>query len=225
MNETSTESILNLLTKDNIYYRGARTEMMDFIPKCAKTAVDIGCAEGCFGASLKALGMEVWGVEMNPDAAAIAKEKLDKVLIGDVFNLINDLPAGYFDCIICNDVLEHLVDPYTLLLNLKSRLSRNGVVVCSIPNVRYYPNLIKLLIEKQWKYEDMGILDKTHLRFFTEKSIRDTFDALDYDIVKLSGINANTFTWQLKILNFILRDQLSDTKYIHFACVAKPRNR
>jgi len=120
--------------------------------------------------------------------------------------------------------LEHLADPYTVLFNIKTKLNKNGVVVSSIPNVRYYSNLKKLLIDKQWQYEDLGILDKTHLRFFTEKSIKDTFDRLGYEIVKLSGINAFNPTWKFKLLNIITLGNLSDTKFAQFGCIAKNKN-
>lgn len=224
MIQTASKNICDLSAKPDDYYNTPRTDMMDFIPRDAKRVADIGCGEGCFGTQLKALGMEVWGVEMHMDSAYIAKKCLDKVLVGDVLNLLNDLPNDYFDCIIFNDVLEHLVDPYTILLNIKTKLNRNGVVVCSIPNVRYFYNLKKLLIDKQWRYEDCGILDKSHLRFFTEKSIKDTFDRLGYDIVQLSGINALTPTWKFKLLNIITCGHFMDTKFLQFACTAKSRN-
>lgn len=112
------------------YYRQARTVMLDFIPEGTKRVADVGCGEGCFGEQLKSKGIEVWGVELNPEAAEIAKKRLDKVISGDICGILDHLPDHHFDCIVFNDVLEHLPDPFSLLRDIKSKLSAQGVVVC-----------------------------------------------------------------------------------------------
>ncbi|MCX6778936.1 MAG: class I SAM-dependent methyltransferase, partial [Candidatus Magasanikbacteria bacterium] len=189
----------------------------------AKKILDVGCGMGLFGEQLKKkLNAEVWGMELDNKSGLVAKEKINRVLIGDVFQLINDLPNTYFDCIVFNDILEHLADPFSLLSRIKEKLSTNGVIVCSIPNVRYFINLKNLLVQKQWKYEDAGILDKTHLRFFTQKSIVDMFESLDYKIIKMEGINPIN-SWKFTLLNILSLRYLSDTEYLQFACVAKPK--
>lgn len=215
---------MNNLEKTKEYYSYARPEMVDFVPKETKRILDVGCGEGLFVMSLKKNNnnLETWGVEMNPEIAEIAKTNLDKVLVGDIFTIINGLPDSYFDCIVFNDVLEHMADPYIVLKNIKTKLRNNGVIVCSIPNVRHVRVLRDLLFKKQWKYEDIGILDRTHLRFFTKKSIIDMFNDLDYQILKISGING-TKIWQFLPINIITLGLFSDSRYIQFACVARPK--
>ena len=213
---------LNLQTKPQEYFHQKRPEMLEFIPITAEKILDIGCGAGIFGQDLKNKQQaEVWGIEFDTQAGQEARGNLDKVLIGDVNELINQLPDQYFDCIICNDILEHLVDPYGLLRKLKNKLAGTGVIACSLPNVRYLPNLINLCWKKQWHYEDQGILDKTHLRFFTQKSINEMFKDLDYKIIKLQGINPIN-SWKFKLLNFIFCNTIADTKFLQFACLVKP---
>src|SRR4030067_687595 len=137
---------------------------------------------GCFsGERRKTRQAEVWGIEADSNAAEKAKSKTDKVLHGDVNVLIDDLPDDYFDCIVSNDVLEHLVDPYEVLTRLKGKLSGKGVIVASIPNVRHISVLKDLILKKQWRYADDGILDRTHLRFFTRRSILGMFEGLGFE--------------------------------------------
>lgn len=90
-------------------------------------------------------------------------------MIGEIEQYINELPDNYFNAITCNDVLEHIFEAEDLLLQLKSKLKSGGVLVSSIPNVRYLNNLIHVLFEKDFRYEDEGIRDKTHMRFYTQK--------------------------------------------------------
>jgi 2-polyprenyl-3-methyl-5-hydroxy-6-metoxy-1,4-benzoquinol methylase len=209
--------------KQDGYYNYERRDMLEFVPAQARTILDVGCASGAFGQVLKkAKNMEVWGVEMNEEAARSASEKLDRVLTGDVARVMTSIPEEYFDCVVFNDVLEHLVDPYSVLLSVKSKLRKDGVVVCSLPNIRYYRQLRELLVHKQWRYEDAGILDRTHLRFFTERSIKDMFRDLDFDIVLFRGMNAMR-SRNLKLLNALLFGALSDARYAKFACVVKPK--
>ena len=81
------------------------------------------------------------------------------------------LPDNNFDVVIFNDVLEHFENPWAVLENVKTKLNASGVVVASIPNVAYITNLVELILKKDWRYKpEGGILDKTHLRFFTKKS-------------------------------------------------------
>jgi 2-polyprenyl-3-methyl-5-hydroxy-6-metoxy-1,4-benzoquinol methylase len=215
--------ISDMSKKNDKYYKYTRPEIIDLIPKTAKKILDVGCGAGFFGEQLKyKLNAEVWGIELNNEAATLAKEKINKVLIGDVFDLINKLPDFYFDCIVFNDILEHLTDPYSILLKTKNKLNKNGVIVCSIPNIRYFFTLKDLLLKKQWKYEDAGILDKTHLRFFTKNSITDMFNDLNFTIIKMHGIN-EIKTWKFNLINVLLFGYLSDTRYLQFACVVKPK--
>ena len=216
---------LDLSIKPAGYYTQTRPEMTNFVPKNASKILEVGCGEGLFGGQLKQkLHAEVWGVELDNNAAALAQKKLDKVLVGDISQLISRLPEAYFDCVVFNDVLEHLVDPFSVLLQIKPKLNADGVVVCSVPNVRYISVLKQLLVKKQWKYEGEGVLDKTHLRFFTQKSLIDTFNSLGYEILKIEGINAMPF-WKFKLLNILSLGYLSDTQYLQLACVAKPTER
>jgi len=206
------------------YYAQSRKEMLPYMPSQVKRLLDLGCHKGAFGFLIKLLfGAEVWGIELLEDDARKAARQLDKVITGDINIVMSDLPDHYFDCITCNDVLEHLVDPYSVLTALKSKLTAGGVIICSLPNVRYWDNLKNLLLRKQWKYMDHGILDRTHLRFFTELSLRDTFTSLGFDIVRMEGINP-TGSSNLKLFNFLTFGALSDAKYLQFACVIRPKS-
>jgi 2-polyprenyl-3-methyl-5-hydroxy-6-metoxy-1,4-benzoquinol methylase len=206
------------------YFRNPRSEMIGFIPENAKKILDVGCGEGFFGYKLKReINAKIWGIEIDRTAAESAQKKLDKVMVGDISKTIIELPDTYFDCVIFNDVLEHLIDPFTILIRIKRKLSKNGLVISSIPNIRYYDQVKSLLLKKEWKYEDSGILDKTHLRFFTKKSILDMFESTGYDILNLCGINP-TKSKNYRILNLLLLGSISDMKYLQFACVARPRN-
>jgi 2-polyprenyl-3-methyl-5-hydroxy-6-metoxy-1,4-benzoquinol methylase len=214
----------NLDNRPASYYQGARDEMLRFIPEDAGTVLEIGCGGGNFGYRLKQRGArEVWGVEIVEAAGQKAQKLLDKVLIGDIAAVIDQLPEAYFDFIVFNDVLEHMVDPYDVLNRIKAKISPNGVVVSSIPNIRYYWTFRELLVYGEWEYEESGILDSTHLRFFTAKSILKMYDRLGYEVLRHEGINPITQQPRIyRLANLLLRRRLSDMLYIEFVSVAKP---
>ena len=211
--------------KPDNYYQNAREEVFAFLPSHPATVLDVGCGQGQFGANVRQrLGSAVWGIELEADAAKVAEGRLDRVLCGDVAALIDDLPAGLFDVVVFNDALEHLVDPYDVLARMRSRLAPDGVVVSSIPNIRFWPVLYALLAHKSWEYEESGILDRTHLRFFTETSIRAMYERLGYEVLRHEGINpAPRLPMRFRIANALLRGRLEDTRFTQFVTVARPR--
>jgi SAM-dependent methyltransferase len=213
----------------NVYAGSVRREMLDFIPRHAKRILEVGCSVGNFGELLKMeLGAEVWGVEADEKACSIAADKIDRAVCG-LFSPGLALPRAAFDCVVFNDVLEHMVDPYSALAHAKELLSSGGVLVASIPNVRYFGNIWNLLVRKTWDYSDTGILDRTHLRFFTERSIRSTFDSLGYDILRIAGINAVDYAdpdlrQRFRVLNLLTFKSIGDMRWMQFAVVARPRS-
>jgi 2-polyprenyl-3-methyl-5-hydroxy-6-metoxy-1,4-benzoquinol methylase len=213
----------DLYSKPEGYYYQVRPEMIEFVPENARTMLDVGCGDGLFGLQIKKkYRTEVWGIELDADSAKNAQKNLDKVFTGDICLLIDSLPDGYFDCVIFNDVLEHLIDPYGVLIRVKNKLSKNGVVVCSIPNFRFFYSLRDFLVSKDWKYEDEGIFDKTHLRFFTYKSIKRMFHSLDFEILRIQGLS-EIKSWKFKLLDLLSFGYLADTRYVQYACVARPK--
>jgi len=164
------------------YYSYSRPEVRNLIvPGCSKV-LDVGCGEGNLGKALKEeRDCEVWGVEINPRVAEVASDNLDKVIVGDYEKIVEDLPSGYFDCVIFADVLEHFVDPWGALKKTKRILKNGGQIVASVPNVRHW-SVIKALLEGKWEYQEAGILDRTHLRFFTASSLVRMFKEIGFNI-------------------------------------------
>ena len=209
--------------KSTGYFESQREDMLQYIPHNTKTSLEFGCGTGGFSALVKTtFEAEAWAVEINEEIAQEAAKKLDRVIIGDAMESLNEITDHYFDCIILFDILEHLYDPTSLLGALKTKLSHEGVIVASIPNIRYYSTLKQLVIHGNWDYTDQGILDRTHLRFFTRKSMVKMFNSLDYRILQMDGIHP-TPSRTFKILNTLLLNSISDVRYKHFAIVVKPR--
>jgi 2-polyprenyl-3-methyl-5-hydroxy-6-metoxy-1,4-benzoquinol methylase len=178
------------MTEDREYFGHVRPEMHQFIPDRRRAVLDIGCGEGRFAASIPGVE-ELWGVEPDAKSAAMAATFMHKVLHGLYDDIEPELPDGYFDVVICNDVIEHMIDHDSFLNRIKKKIAPGGVIVGSVPNVRYFKNLFDTLILKDWDYKDEGILDRTHLRYFTVKSLTRTLLANGYQIDLIRPINAN----------------------------------
>ena len=148
-------------------YENPRPELAARVPRHARRILDLGCASGALGASLKARQpCHVLGVELVPGLAARAQEHLDEVLVADLEALnFSELPRA--DCLVCGDVLEHLVAPERVLADAAGLLAPGGTVVVSLPNVRYWETFWQLGAKGTWPRRSVGIFDRTHLRWFT----------------------------------------------------------
>lgn len=215
---------LNIKNKDESYYQHDRREMMAFIPLNAKHILEIGCGNGAFGKLIKERqDCTYWGIEPQKELAALAQKNLD-VFLSNTLEKCHDLPDKYFDCIIFNDVLEHMIDPSSIIKNCKSILAQNGHIVSSIPNIRHIPYLYRLSYKGEFEYEDAGIMDNTHLKFFTSKSIVNLFRRHGFEIVKHEGINRfvpNKFSFILSFLLLLGIKKFEDTAYQQFATQAR----
>ncbi|MEW6196931.1 MAG: class I SAM-dependent methyltransferase [Bacteroidota bacterium] len=176
----------------NEYFKEERSEMLQYLPTNFRNVLEIGCGEGIFLSSLTNC-TEKWGIEPNKKAASKAATKLDKIFNLTYEESLHSLPDNYFDLVICNDVIEHLKDHDYFFESIKTKMTPNSFLVGSIPNVRYFENMARFIISKDWEYQDDDILDRTHLRFFTEKSLLRIFREHNYKIEKFRGINKLTF--------------------------------
>jgi 2-polyprenyl-3-methyl-5-hydroxy-6-metoxy-1,4-benzoquinol methylase len=204
------------------YYAYTRPELLPFIPKTIKKALDVGCGSGSFGQTLKRnFNCEVWGIEPDTEAAKKGVGLIDKMIINSFSANMPELEGMKFDCIFFNDVLEHLAEPEKALAYCKALLNNEGCIIASMPNIRWYPVVLSLLKYKDFKYQNAGVMDKTHLRFFTLKSMRRLFENTGYRIITAQGINKDTAYHLFNVLNFLLFNSQWDMKYPQFAIVAK----
>lgn len=175
--------------KEASYYSHLNVALLEAVPPHAATVLEVGCGAGTLGAALKQRRPEakVFGVELNPAAAAQAARALDLVLCCPVEQADLRFLHGQVDCIVYGDVLEHLTDPWGVLAAHRALLAPGGVVVASIPNVQHW-SLIEHLLRGHWTYSDHGLLDDTHVRFFTYYSIGDLFERAGLAIHRTLGL-------------------------------------
>ena len=213
-----------LFEKESIYYTEGRKELLKYIPDNSKSILDIGCSSGYFLNNFKNTQIYTVGIEPDLNSAIVAKDNAD-LIINSEFNaksvqeLLSQSSIKEFDCIFFNDVLEHLYDPWEAIELCKSLLSSSGVIIASIPNLLFYSNIWNILKTQDFKYEAAGIMDITHIRFFTKKAIIRMFEAKQYSIKKIEGLNPVT-SLKFKLANFLLFDKITDLRFMQFVVIA-----
>ncbi len=178
--------------KSKDYYNNPRLDLIGLIPQNINNIIlEIGTGSGDTLVEIKKLKLarEVVGVElMNLMGSQQENSEIDRLIIGNIEEIELDLPENYFDVIICGDVIEHLIDPWNVLRKLHKHLKDNGIIIVSIPNIREYHILYRILILADFKYGDRGILDRTHLRFFCKKNIISLLTSTMYTPVSIYSI-------------------------------------
>ncbi|MHA1377704.1 MAG: class I SAM-dependent methyltransferase [Candidatus Helarchaeota archaeon] len=144
----------------------AHSKILEFIGN-NKTILEVGCATGYLTRKFKEKNCKVTGIEIDPNSAEFAKPYCEQFIVGDIEEM-SDLPLekSYFDFILFADVLEHLKYPLKTLVKLKRYLKSNGRIFVSLPNVANYRVRLNLLVGR-FDYTEIGLLDKSHIRFFT----------------------------------------------------------
>jgi 2-polyprenyl-3-methyl-5-hydroxy-6-metoxy-1,4-benzoquinol methylase len=166
-------------------YESAREDLLPLVPLNAIDILDIGCARGRFGEVLKnRQRCRVTGLDSDGALLDIAQTRLDNVIAGDIEKVVDGGISGRFDCIVCGDVLEHVNDPWQVVIGLRRYLKMGGMVVASVPNVANWAVVYEML-HGRWDYVPFTILSGTHLRFFTKDTLRECFEDAGYRITNL----------------------------------------
>jgi len=163
--------------KEPAYFSNVRMDIISLLPVDPQQKIlEIGAGSGNTLVYIKEkkIAAEVMGVELlHIPGSNQQNAVIDNFQIADIENETITAPKEFFDVIICADVLEHLADPWTMVDKMAGHLKSNGLMVVSIPNIREIKTMFKILFNGDFKYDPSGgILDKTHLRFFCKKNIR-----------------------------------------------------
>jgi 2-polyprenyl-3-methyl-5-hydroxy-6-metoxy-1,4-benzoquinol methylase len=159
-----------------------------------------GVSSGYLAAALTDAGRIVDGAEIDPGAAESARRVCETVIVGDLQQLGADALTRDYDVFLFGDTLEHLPDPAALLTRLRPRLKAGGVVVVSVPNIANWAMRLSLLLGR-FRYTDRGILDRTHLRFFTKRTLVELLEVSGYRVIELRasvpvpGVTARWLCW------------------------------
>lgn len=208
----------------NDYFRHERKSLSIHIPFGSHRVLDVGCGAGYFGAYLKKSGKaeEVYGVELFKDAADEAAHNLDGVICADLDSLdLSTLRSEWgdqaYDYIVCADVLEHVKNPWKTLAALTELLGTNGKIVVSLPNVRHWSVLVPLLFRGQWEYQEAGILDRTHLRFFTKATACKLVQSAGFRTLSITSLIGGRWRTLSKVSAHLLDEFLA----VQFVLVAE----
>jgi len=164
------------------------------------SVLDLGAADGSVARVLKGLGCRVWGVEIDPVAADLARSICEEVVVGDLqtLDMVECFANQQFDVVLLLDILEHLSDPVSVLEGLKPILADGGWAVISLPNVAH-TSLRLSLLEGRFTYTDTGLLDRTHLRFFDRAGVDDLLASAGWGMFDLVRVTRRLGTTEITI--------------------------
>ena len=176
------------------YYESINENLLALLPTNARTVVEVGCSAGRFAAAYQAINPTVRyiGLELDKDVAKKATRQISDVIVGNIeednvfaaFEAV--LGDAEIDVLVFGDVLEHLIDPWKILSRFQILMALNAYCVACIPNISHW-SVVEDLIRGKWNYANSGLLDVTHLRFFTKDSIIALFEKTGWQVETLSG--------------------------------------
>lgn len=210
----STQTVLD-------YYSQPRLDVLNLVPREARSILECGCGFGNLAREIKKRQKcKIYGIELNADAKEKAENIFDKLVIGDLEKIDLFIYNDKFDCIIYADILEHLIDPWKLLAEHVQYLENQGTVIVSIPNIRNLQLLKKLVFKGEWNYTTHGLLDMTHLRFFTLKSAVKMLHDVGLKIEIISK-NCDTYSFLHKLILLLPTLIMPELKVCQWLIVAK----
>ena len=168
---------------DQTYYSRSRTWPSIFGIRSGTKILDVGCGRGNLGSYLQTTyGSEVTGLEIIKDNFHVASTVLHEAHLGDIESMDMSVLGSRFDYVIFSDSLEHMLEPKAVLERIRDLMAENGHLLISMPNIRNFRVTIPLVFSDQWDYQDEGLLDRTHLRFFTCTSICKLIEQCGYKV-------------------------------------------
>jgi 2-polyprenyl-3-methyl-5-hydroxy-6-metoxy-1,4-benzoquinol methylase len=191
MRGTAKENLADTyLEKAGYYFQFTRTDLIDLLPKGRSFShvAEVGASGGYTLLYLKEKGIaqKVTGIELLELPGTEQKNPaIDNFLIANIEQMDSDLFTEAFDVVICGDVLEHLANPWAVRDKLLKWLKPGGYFLASIPNIREYKTVLKILLRGTFTYEEGGVMDKTHLRFFCKKNILELMGANGLKVEKI----------------------------------------
>ena len=163
-----------------------RDDLLDFVPVEARSMLELGCGEGALGAAVKQRQRaRVVGVELDRAAAAVARKRIDDVYCGPAEEIVA-LIHEKFECIVASEIIEHLVDPWSLLGELRRIAAPGGQLIISIPNVAH-ASIINDLLEGRFDYAYLGLTCVGHTRFFTRRSIEEMLRIAGWEVMEITA--------------------------------------
>jgi 2-polyprenyl-3-methyl-5-hydroxy-6-metoxy-1,4-benzoquinol methylase len=189
---------MDYASKTPEYFDGARSDIVAMLPKSSTASIiEIGCGNGSTGAIAKDQGKcgRYVGVDVDETAADIARASLDVVVHGNVETLDFLSLDPPFDAAILSEVLEHLVDPWGLLSRLNDAMRPGALIFASSPNVAN-ARLMRQLLRNRFDYVAEGVMDRTHLRWFTSDTFKEMFEASGFETVSVGPLNRPSFKWR-----------------------------
>jgi trans-aconitate methyltransferase len=191
-------------------YETPRSDVLAHVPFGVHNILELGCSTGALGAAIKRRqDAQIVGVEISPEYAEDAATRLDRVIVSDVdlFARTSPPPEAPFDCLIAADVLEHLVDPWSVLRQCRNLLAPRAIVIISLPNVLYWPEFRRVL-RGSWPRDDQGVFDRTHLRWFTRADAIDLLSAAHFMPTSVEAMYWRT-GWRLAACRALARTPAS----------------
>lgn len=199
--------IMDYQSKPSSYFEGCRADYVAELDNNPKAEIlEIGCAGGSTGALALEKGKcnRYVGVELNPDIAKQASARLTDVIVGNVETIELPFSPSTFDAIIVSEVLEHLIDPWSVVERLALLVKPSGIIFASSPNISHYSVILRLL-QGQWKLEDRGVMDRTHLRWFTPTLYSQVFEQAGFEVEEIRPVTP--FSSRTRFINWITSDR------------------
>lgn len=199
--------------KQRGYFAHPRLDLLEMLPgNTGLKVLELGAGDGATLRAAKAQGIAAYGVGIDIAKVVAADDGLppvDRFLIGNVEEMEIDLPAAHFDVVLCADVLEHLIDPWRVVRRLAHHLRPGGLFLSSIPNVRNHRALFQIVLRGDFRYAESGLFDRSHLRFFCRRNIRELFEQAGL-VIEAMETNMGAYGLRHKAINAVTAGLFKD---------------
>lgn len=213
---------MNYEEKGKDYYSNIRLELVSLIDSDTKgnKVLEVGAAYGetLFYLKQNGIAAEAVGVDLFEDKNNKKNYKqVDNFIFGNIEQIELSQYNNYFDLILLPDVLEHLIEPKPVLNKLKNYLKAEGKIIVSMPNIRHYSAVSKIFFKGDFRYEESGIFDYTHMRFYCRKNIKELLETSGYKVIKqqssIKSYKGKSFTKIINLITFGLLEEFFSYQY------------